>query len=60
MEIFIWIIGLLFVAGLYFIPARIAFKKNKKNKVAILAFNLLLGWSFIGWVLALIWSLTKD
>mgnify|MGYP001331189541 CR=1 FL=1 len=44
----------------YFIPAVVAFWRKKQNKAAILALNLFLGWTFIGWVVALVWSLSKD
>jgi len=43
---------------LYFLPTAIGW--NKRNSNAILALNLLLGWTFIGWIVALIWSLSKD
>lgn len=50
---------LFFIGALtYFIPSIIAY--NKKNATAIIALNLLLGWSFIGWVVALVWALKKD
>jgi hypothetical protein len=44
----------------YFLPTIIACKKKKVNTLAILALNLLLGWTLIGWIVALIWSLAKD
>lgn len=43
---------------IYFIPTIVGWKK--KNKGAIFVLNLLLGWTFIGWVVALVWSMTKD
>ena len=43
----------------YFIPTIIAFKKERDNKVSILALNLLLGWSMIGWVVSLVWALKE-
>ena len=46
--------------ALYFVPSFIAVNKNKRNKNAIFALNLLLGWTFVGWVVALVWSLMKD
>lgn len=46
--------------ALYFVPSFIAVTKNKRNKNAIFALNLLLGWTFVGWVVALVWSLMKD
>ncbi|MGA7500764.1 MAG: superinfection immunity protein [Isosphaeraceae bacterium] len=44
--------------GLYFWPTLIARQRNHPNTAAILALNLLLGWTFVGWVIALVWSLT--
>ncbi|MSU35992.1 MAG: superinfection immunity protein [Pedosphaera sp.] len=48
----------LFGATIYFAPAIIGIKK--RNSTAILALNFLLGWTFVGWVIALVWALTKD
>ena len=44
----------------YFLPTIIANGNHKRNAGAILALNLLLGWTLIGWVVALVWSLTSD
>lgn len=52
--------GLIIAAILYFVPAVVAFVRHKRNAPAILALNLFLGWSFLGWVAALIWSLLAD
>jgi hypothetical protein len=51
---------LLFFAAIYFLPTIIALARGKQNAVAILALNLLLGWTFIGWVVSFVWSLTSD
>jgi Superinfection immunity protein len=42
----------------YFAPTLIALKK--RNIRAIFALNLLLGWTLVGWVVALVWSLTRE
>ncbi len=42
----------------YFVPALVAVKRMHHQTSAILALNLLLGWTFIGWVAALVWALT--
>ncbi len=42
----------------YFLPSFIGWKKRSSG--AIIALNLLLGWTFVGWGVALIWSLTAD
>lgn len=52
---------ILFVAGLiYFLPAVNAYSKKKRNAGAVLALNFFLGWTLIGWVIAFVWSATKD
>lgn len=51
---------LLFIvlAVLYFLPTMVGW--SKRNAGAIFVLNLLLGWTFIGWVVALVWALTYD
>jgi hypothetical protein len=43
----------------YFLPAIIAWVRAHYNRVAILALNLLLGWTVVGWVVSLVWSFTN-
>ncbi|MGQ7947180.1 superinfection immunity protein [Flavobacterium sp. WC2509] len=45
---------------IYFFPSVIAFSRSKSNTTAIVMLNLFLGWSFIGWIIALIWAVSKD
>ena len=45
---------------LYFLPAIIAFARSKRDSASILVLNLLLGWTAIGWVIALIWAVKTD
>ncbi len=45
---------------LYFAPSVIAFARSHHNKWAIFALNLLLGWTVLGWIGALVWSLTDQ
>jgi hypothetical protein len=54
------IIVLILLLGLYFLPVIVAFIKEKKNAWAIFALNLCLGWTLIGWVIALVWALTYE
>jgi hypothetical protein len=49
---------LLLVVGIYFLPSIVGY--NKKNANAICILNLFLGWTFIGWVVALVWATSKD
>lgn len=41
---------------IYFVPALIAILINHKKVAAICILNLLLGWTIIGWVVALVWT----
>ena len=50
----------LLVLALYFIPAIIAISRGHNSSMAVAALNLLLGWTFIGWIAAFVWSLTGN
>lgn len=56
------VLGLLCVAFValvaYFFPTAVAFHRRHHNSWAILVLNLLLGWSFVGWVASLVWACT--
>lgn len=43
---------------LYFIPSIVASKREHPNRGAIYMLNILAGWTFIGWVGALVWAMT--
>ena len=45
---------------IYFVPAIVAICKSKKQKTAIIILNIFLGWTFIGWVVALVWACMED
>ncbi len=45
---------------IYFVPSYIAFKKQKLQKTAIVVLNVFLGWTFLGWVVALVWACMED
>lgn len=44
----------------YFFPSFIAGVRSKRSMVAIFALNLLLGWTGLGWIGALVWALSSD
>jgi hypothetical protein len=50
----------LFLLLLYFIPAFIALCRGKVNTLAIFVATLLLGWTFIGWVICFVWACTTS
>jgi hypothetical protein len=45
---------------LYFLPAIIGYARSKRDAGAILVLNFLLGWTAIGWIIALVWALKQD
>ena len=45
---------------MYFLPSIIALAKSKRDLLAIFLINLFLGWSVIGWIVALVWAAKSD
>ncbi|OGS99801.1 MAG: superinfection immunity protein [Gallionellales bacterium RBG_16_56_9] len=43
---------------IYFYPGINAYTRKHHNAGAIMLMNLLLGWTLLGWIAALIWSAT--
>lgn len=61
-EIVSFLLGIaLVVAGtaIYFLPSLVASKRDHHNVNAIIILNLFLGWTFLGWVVSLVWAMTK-
>jgi ABC-type transport system involved in cytochrome c biogenesis permease component len=54
------IIYLTVLLVVYFIPTFIAAKRKHLNKMPIIVVNVFLGWTLIGWVIALAWALTSN
>jgi hypothetical protein len=45
---------------MYFLPSIIAFARSKRDTAAIVLLNFFLGWTVIGWVVALVWAVKND
>ncbi|GFO81220.1 MAG: hypothetical protein A49_08470 [Methyloceanibacter sp.] len=45
--------------AIYFLPGLLASFRKHRNHNAIFVLNLLLGWTVIGWIVALIWAFTN-
>ncbi|WP_342163078.1 superinfection immunity protein [Methylobacterium sp. SD21] len=45
--------------AIYFLPALLASQRKHPHFAGILALNLLLGWTFVGWAVALVWVYVK-
>ena len=44
--------------AVYLLPSIIAAFRRHHNTAAILALNVLLGWTVLGWVVSLVWAVT--
>jgi T4 superinfection immunity protein len=45
---------------MYFLPSIIALARSKRDLLAIFLLNFFLGWSVIGWIVALVWAAKSD
>jgi Superinfection immunity protein len=45
---------------MYFLPSIVALARSKRDLLAIVMLNFFLGWTLIGWIVALIWALKTD
>ncbi|MGE6780705.1 superinfection immunity protein [Vreelandella titanicae] len=44
------------VIAVYFLPIIIAAVRNMRHAVAISVLTVVAGWTFVGWVVALVWA----
>lgn len=59
-QIYSWMPILAFPALLYFVPVFVAAAHKPRVTTAVFIVNLLLGWTFVGWALALAWAAGSD
>jgi hypothetical protein len=50
----------IFGLALYCLPIIIAAIRHSKNLVGIILVNILAGWTFVGWIIALIWAIKGE
>jgi Superinfection immunity protein len=53
-------IAVLIALSLYLLPSMVAALRGHLDAAAIFVLNLVLGWTGLGWLVALIWSLTGN
>lgn len=51
-------IALIILGAIYFAPSLVAIGREHRNTAGIFVVNLALGWTFVGWIVALVWALT--
>ena len=54
------LLGLVIGTGFYFVPTIIAGVRKKRNLISIGLLNFFLGWTVIGWIIALIWAFAHE
>ena len=57
-RVLIWVLAVITLG--YFLPLAIAFTRSHKDTLAIFLVDLLLGWTLVGWVVAIVWSVKKE
>ena len=50
-------LALLACLAIYFAPAVVAIARRHERRLSVFALNLLAGWTVVGWIVALLWSL---
>lgn len=53
-------LGIIIGFVIYFIPTVVASLRRHRSVMAIAFLNVLAGWTFVGWILAMIWSLENS
>ncbi len=51
---------IIFALTVYFFPALVAIVREHGNAASIALTNFFFGWTFVGWVVALIWAFSDN
>jgi hypothetical protein len=55
-QVILGFVVIIFAVGAYFTPLILAWVRHLDNIMQIALLNFFLGWTMIGWVIALIWA----
>jgi hypothetical protein len=58
--ILLWVVGGIVGLFVYFVPTLVAMKRKCKSFSGICVVNIFLGWTFLGWVVALAWAASGE
>ncbi len=53
------ILMILIFLVIYFLPTIVAMNRKHQSTVGIVLLNILLGWTFLGWVIAFVWAFSN-
>ena len=56
--VFIAILAVLLAKAIYFLPSIVALSRNMPAALGVCAVNLFLGWTLVGWLVALAWAVS--
>jgi hypothetical protein len=56
--VFFHFFGISFI--FYFLPTVIALVRSKRDALSIFLLNFFLGWTLVGWIVALVWAFKVD
>ncbi|CAB3693205.1 superinfection immunity protein [Paraburkholderia rhynchosiae] len=59
-SVVVQIIAVVIALALYFLPAILADRRKRVDVLTLALFNACLGWTVLGWLLALYWSLQPN
>ena len=54
------IVSILPSLAIYFVPTIVAIARRTRNVIGIVLLNIFSGWTFVGWIIALVWSIRDD
>jgi len=60
LAIFFLVSWLYISLALYFLPIIIGYVRKHDNLLGVTLLTIFLGWTFLGWLAALLWSLNSD
>ena len=46
--------------AVYFVPTIVAIVRHARNVLGIVLLNIFGGWTFVGWIIALVWSIRDE
>lgn len=55
-----YVVPIAILLGAYLLPAIIATDRKHSKATAIWVLTILLGWTFFGWAIALVWACTEN
>ncbi len=58
--LFLCAVWLFISLAVYFVPVVIAYIRKHNNILPITILTIFLGWTFFGWLAAVLWSLNSD